>query len=76
MAGDLRPRSSAHQRRRAALRHQASAVEAIEVGDAVDAEQHRFALQDEGVGAVAQRGLDNARVPVACGSSRTVLPSR
>ena len=41
------------------------AVEAIEVGDAVDAEQHGFAVQGEGVGPVAQRGLDNARVPVA-----------
>ena len=42
-----------------------SAMQAVEVGDPVDAEQHRFAVQDEGVGPVAQRGLDNARVTVA-----------
>ena len=27
-----------------------AAVQAVEVGDAVDAEQHGFAIQDEGVG--------------------------
>jgi len=36
-----------------------SAMQAVEVGDPVDAEQHRFAIQDEGVGPVTQCGLDN-----------------
>jgi hypothetical protein len=42
-----------------------AAVQEFNSGDAVDAEQLRFTMQDEGVGPAAQRGLDNARVPVA-----------
>ena len=40
-------------------------VQAVEVGDAVDAEQHRFAVDHERAVAVAQRGLDDAADSVA-----------
>src|SRR5205823_14238579 len=42
-----------------------AAVQAVEVGDAVDAAQHRFAVHDEGFDAVTQRGFDDARIPAA-----------
>jgi hypothetical protein len=42
-----------------------AAMQAVEVGDTVDAEQHGFAINDEGVEPVTQRGFDNARVPAA-----------
>jgi hypothetical protein len=42
-----------------------AAVQAVEVGDTVDAEQHRFAVQDEGAGPVTQRGFDDAWVSTA-----------
>jgi hypothetical protein len=53
MAGDRRARSSAHQVELHFL-IKLPAVEAVEVGDAVDAEQHRFAVQNEGVRPVTQ----------------------
>jgi hypothetical protein len=34
-------------------------VQPVEIGDAVNAEQHRLAIDDEGGLAVAQRSLDN-----------------
>jgi hypothetical protein len=34
-------------------------VQPVEIGDAVNAEQHRLAIDDKGGLAVAQRGLDN-----------------
>jgi len=56
-------------------------VQAVEIGDVVYAEQHRFAIQDEGVEPVAQRGFDDPRVPAVPViplrvHSRTVSPSR
>ena len=42
-----------------------AAVQAIEVGDAVDAEQHGFSIQDEGVGPVTQSGFGDPRIPAA-----------
>ena len=42
-----------------------AAVQAVEVGDTVDAEQHRFAVQDQGAGPVTQRGFDDAWVSTA-----------
>lgn len=39
-------------------------VQTVEVGDAIDAQQHRLAVEDEGAGAVPQRGLDDQRVAV------------
>jgi hypothetical protein len=37
----------------------------LKVGDAVDAELHRFAVKHEGVGPVTQRGFHDAPVPAA-----------
>jgi len=42
-----------------------AAVQVVEVGDAVDAAQHRFAVQDEGVESLTQRGFCDAWVPAA-----------
>jgi hypothetical protein len=57
------------------------AVQAVEVGDALDAEQHRFTFDHKGALAVSERGLDDERkrwlqsYPLRV-NSRTRLPSR
>jgi hypothetical protein len=56
-------------------------VQAVEIGPAVDAEQHSLAVDHEGRIAVAQRGLGDQRIAiapvVAVGvNSRTRLSSR
>jgi hypothetical protein len=40
-------------------------VQAIEIGNAVDAEQHRFAVDRERGGPVPQRGLDDQRIALS-----------
>ena len=40
-------------------------VQAVEIGDAVDAEQHGLAIDDERAVAIAQRGLDDQRIAIA-----------
>jgi hypothetical protein len=56
-------------------------VQAVEVGDALDAEQHRFTFDHKGALAVSERGLDDERkrwlqsYPLRV-NSRTRLPSR
>jgi hypothetical protein len=44
-----------------------AAVQAVEIGDAVDTEQHRLAIDDERAGAVLQRGFDDQRIATRCG---------
>ena len=40
-------------------------MQAVEIGDAVDAEQHGLAIDHEGRVSVAQRGLNDQRIAVA-----------
>jgi stress response protein YsnF len=42
-----------------------SRVQAVEIGDAVDTEQHRLAVDDERRASVSQGGLDDQRVTIA-----------
>ena len=37
----------------------------VEIGDAIDAEQHRFAVDHERTVSIPQRGLDDQRKPIA-----------
>ena len=40
-------------------------VKSVEVGEAIDAEDHRFAIDDEVLLSVLQRGLGNPRIALA-----------
>jgi hypothetical protein len=46
-----------------------AAVQPLEIRDAVDAEQHRLAIDYERAGAVLERGLDDARIAFGHGRS-------
>jgi hypothetical protein len=40
-------------------------VQTVEIGDAVDAQQHRLAIDDERSRSVLQRGLDDQRITIS-----------
>ena len=50
-----------------------AAVQAVEIGDAVDTEQHRLAIDDERADAVLQRGFDDQRIATRCGTQSSSL---